>query len=88
LIGVGIFRGQFYTCENAPKLKINSNKVSTKFDCLNFGGNWLNNKRNFDNIIIAILTLFEMMSSEDWLNVAYKGIDSTGIDMLPKQNSR
>ena len=57
-------------------------KVSkTKFDCYNWGGTWVNFERNFDNILIAMLTLFEMMSSEDWLSTAYMGIDIVGIDM-------
>jgi hypothetical protein len=27
-----------------------------------------------------------MMSSEDWLTTAYRGIDVVGIDMEPKKN--
>jgi len=34
-----------------------------------------------------MLTLFEMMSGEDWLSTAYMGIDTVGIDMQPKQNN-
>jgi hypothetical protein len=33
-----------------------------------------------------MLSLFEMMSSEDWLTTAYRGIDVVGIDMEPKKN--
>jgi len=28
-----------------------------------------------------MLTIFEMMSSEDWLTPAYSGIDAVGVDM-------
>jgi len=27
-----------------------------------------------------MLTIFEMMSSEDWLTPAYSGIDAVGVD--------
>lgn len=50
------------------------------------GGSWINFARNFDNIFVAMLTLFEVMSSEDWLTVAYRGIDAVGIDMQPQRN--
>lgn len=42
--------------------------------------------RNFNNIFTAMLTLFEMMSSEDWITPAYMGIDSVDIDYQPKEN--
>lgn len=61
-------------------------KSITKYDCNNWGGTWVNFERNFDNIFIAMLSLFEMMSSEDWLTTAYRGIDVVDIDMEPKKN--
>ena len=33
-----------------------------------------------------MLTLFEMMTTEGWLNVMYQGVDTTGINMQPKEN--
>jgi hypothetical protein len=65
---------------------IDVKRVKNKFDCNDWGGNWVNFERNFDNIFIAMLTLFEMMSSEDWLTTAYRGIDTVGIDMQPQKN--
>ena len=44
------------------------------------GGLWVKPPRNFDNILSAMLTLFEMMSSEDWLTPALMGVDASGID--------
>lgn len=51
------------------------------------GSNWIKPPRNFDNIFSAMLTLFEMMSSEDWLTPAYMGIDSKGVDLNPVKNN-
>lgn len=56
------------------------------YDCQNQGGTWQNQKANFDNIFTASLTLFEMMTTEGWLNVMYAGIDSRGINLEPKEN--
>jgi hypothetical protein len=50
------------------------------------GSLWVRPPRNFDNIFAAMLTLFEMMSSDDWLTPAYMGIDARGIDLQPKEN--
>jgi hypothetical protein len=50
-------------------------------DCLGFGGYWVNARSNFDNVINAMLTLFEMMTTEGWLIVMYSGIDNSGIGL-------
>jgi 4-hydroxybenzoate polyprenyltransferase len=44
------------------------------------------NKSNFDNIFNASLALFEMMTTEGWLNVMYSGVDARGINEQPKKN--
>lgn len=59
---------------------MNITEINNKFDCLNYGGSWNNSKQNFDNIFTAMLTLFEMMTTEGWMTVLYMGIDATGID--------
>jgi voltage-dependent calcium channel T type alpha-1G len=81
LIGVNLFRGAYNYCEQPKTSNISIVNVDTKFDCLNMGALWVKPPRNFDNIFSAMLTLFEMMSSEDWLTPAYMGIDYTGIDL-------
>jgi hypothetical protein len=42
---------------------------------------------NFDNVFQAMMTQFQMMTTEGWQKVMYNGIDATGIDMQPKKNS-
>lgn len=68
LIGVTLLRGKYYHCDNYDLTSLSS--IKTKYDCLNAGGDWINPERNFDNILVAMLTLFEMMASEDWLTTA------------------
>jgi len=65
--------------------------IFSKSDCLAAGGEWLNPNETFDNTIVATRTLFEMMSTEGWLDVMNRGIDSVGaVDnepMQPKKNN-
>jgi hypothetical protein len=81
LVGVNLFRGQFFYCKQEWKdPRISMAHVVTKFDCNNMGGEWSKYARNFDNIFNSMLTMFEMMSSEDWLSTMYRGLDTTGIE--------
>jgi hypothetical protein len=82
ITGINFFKGRFYTCEFMAPADLYSNisLVHTKWDCINFGGYWQKIQSNFDNVIVAILTLFEMMTTEGWLLVLYNGIDATSVD--------
>ena len=42
---------------------------------------------NFDNVANAFLTLFIMMTGDDWNTVMWDGIDSTEIGQQPKKNN-
>jgi len=55
--------------------------IKTKADCLGMNGEWLVEDMNFDNTFVAMCTLFQMMSTEGWVDVMYNGIDSVGVDM-------
>ncbi|CDW88224.1 voltage-gated ion channel superfamily [Stylonychia lemnae] len=85
IIGVNYFKGAFfycYTTDTYPKNIVQNFDwlIMTKFDCLNYGGIWVNNDQNFDNIIQAIMTLYQVSTTEGWVSVMYNGIDSIGID--------
>ena len=47
----------------------------------------MNSDSNFDNIVRASRTLFEMSTTEGWVGVMNLGIDSRGIHLQPKTNS-
>jgi len=55
---------------------------------LDAGGDWNNVDANFDNVIIAFLTLFQMMTTEGWTDVMWNSIDSVGVEMQPKKDAR
>ena len=92
IAGVNFFKGTFYKCEqdfsvpNPPVLDLTT--IFTKQDCLDQLGVWKNSESNFDNCINAMSTLFQMTSTEGWINVMYDGLDSTGVGMQPKRNNQ
>jgi len=81
IVGISFFKGQFFRCS------LHDKAILTKQDCLDWGGTWYLRERNFDNIYSAILVLFEIITTEGWLNVMYDGVDSVGVDMQPKKNN-
>jgi len=60
--------------------------VTTKFDCLNLGGAWINSDQNFDNVAEAMSTLFQMATTEGWIDMMNRGVDSVSIDSQPVRN--
>ena len=73
IFGVNYFKGAFKYCE----IPIDPEEVVTKWDCYNLGGSWVNRDKNFDHLARAMLTLFEMSTTEGWFTVMYNGIDAT-----------
>ena len=79
ILGVNYFKGAFYSCEWLDS----SYQVDTKLECINTGGLWVSRPYSFDNIAYAMLTLFEMSTTEGWVAVMWSGVDATGIDRSP-----
>ena len=85
MTGVNMFKGQFYFCAGISEQELLASVIN-KDDCEAKGGIWRNSDNNFDNIFNAVLTLFEMSTTEGWVDIMYKGVDATGIDKEPKEN--
>lgn len=47
---------------------------------------WVNQPSNFDNIGQSMFALYEIMTLDEWINVAYNGIDAVGVDRQPSEN--
>ncbi len=63
IIGINYFKGTFYSCVFGDTFPDYLNEdtqsyVTTKLDCLNLGGTWANSDWHFDNLAVAISTLF------------------------------
>ena len=86
IIGISFFKGKFYHCDlEDSSLLVN---IITRQDCIDAGGEWENNEKNFDNISNALSILFEIITTEGWLDIMYYGVDCIGIGMEPKKNSQ
>jgi len=57
----------------------------TKWDCLNNGGDWLNNLLNYDNVLNSFICLYILSSGESWTICMEPATDAVGIDMVPIQ---
>ena len=91
IIGVNYFKGTFFSFQLNPNAPYNVQSrfddiVIIKYDCLNYGGDWINADQNFDNVAQAMSTLFQMATTEGWLDVMNRGVDSVQIDFQPIKN--
>jgi hypothetical protein len=43
--------------------------IIDKWDCFDYGGDWVNADTTFDNIIKAISTMFQLSTTEGWINI-------------------
>jgi hypothetical protein len=41
--------------------------VKTKWDCLNYGGEWINKDNNYDTVLNSMTTLVGVQSTEGWV---------------------
>merc|ERR1719265_2707955 len=55
--------------------------------CVEQGGFWLPSlSQSFDNILSSMLTLFEISTTEGWVDVMYSACDSRGSYMEPQRD--
>jgi len=83
---LNIFKGRFYYCNfyDNHKPHIDTDKINTKFDCLNYGGIWKNHDINFDTIPNSVWALFVMSTNEGWVDFMHMAVDSRLIGMESK----
>lgn len=85
ILAVMLFSGTFYSCQLPPD-QITALGITTKEECLAAGATWENADQHFDNIFVAILTLFEVSTLEGWVDVMYQAQDAVGVDKQPIQD--
>lgn len=84
---VGLLKGKLFFCETVNVPDYLTGEIKNKWDCINYGGEWVNSDDNFDNVVSAMMTLFGMSTTEGWLDVMWSTIDTTEIDFVPQLNS-
>ena len=88
ILGINLFCGQFWRCTDPS--------VYGKFDCVGAFSDdqstelllrrWENPESNFDNIGQSMFALYEIMTLDEWIFVAYNGIDSVAVHKQPQDN--
>ena len=85
ILGVQFFAGSFYACSDAqygdisfPNYGSNLTGITTEEMCIALGYRWENNRDNFDNLLYALISLFEVSTLEGWVGLMELGMDSVG----------
>lgn len=100
IICVNLFKGRLFACDfstfSGEKMaqleatfgftKLSFKKLFSHQDCLDHGGRWYSKRRNYNNILKSVMTLFEIASTEGWVDIMYEGVDATEIGYHPVQN--
>lgn len=61
--------------------------IETKWDCLNYGGEWIRPDLNFDTLGDSFWTITSIASREGWTKVLWNTIDSKAVDEVPVLNN-
>ena len=82
-----MYSGKFYHCytEHLPGFNgwRTRQLIDTKFDCLNYGGEWIRPDLNFDNLSDSFETLVSIASGEGWTSVLWATTDAYIVDYEP-----
>lgn len=62
-------RGAFFFCDMTNIEDSLQGLIDNKWDCLDYGGDWVNGDRNFDNFPNAMLVLFQLSTTEGWMDI-------------------
>ena len=98
IMGVQVFKGTFYRCtsEEFGDVEAAYPNITSKELCLTqcphvfkeAGCKWKNYSASFDNVVLAMVALFEMASLEGWVTVMRLGTDHTEPYFSPIQDNK
>lgn len=78
VVFVGLLKGHMFSCSADSVHETGMHPEYIQFaDCAGLGGEWTNSDQHYDNVLNGLLTLFEVMTMEDWPAVMYAAIDTT-----------
>ena len=82
ILSTNFYKGAFYSCmtDNVPEEY--HDRIQNRFECLDYGGEWVNQDQNFDHIGSSLITLFNVMTTEGWIGVMWNAVDATGINKV------
>lgn len=85
-----LLSGQFSACSTDHlelTAKQQQQNIVTMWDCINYGGEWVQPDLNFDTTLNSILTLVTIQTTEGWIDVMWGSVDAVGPYMQPKENN-
>jgi hypothetical protein len=88
LMCMNYLQGQFQRCDFNQVPRMLQKKVLTKWDCIDYGGQWIKLYPNFDNLRSSLVTIFEMSTGSNWVKFMYAAVDSTQINYQPILNNK
>lgn len=91
IFGINFLKGLLWNCltDNSEELPgFDSIVLEDKWDCFNFGGEWVQQIQNFDNMKNSFISIISISQSISWSNIMYRTIDSRGIHHTDRQYSR
>ena len=57
------------------------------WNCLDYGGEWVEPDLNFDTTMNSMLTLVTIQTTEGWIDVMWSSVDAVGPYLSPKVDS-
>ncbi|GIY82803.1 hypothetical protein CDAR_608842 [Caerostris darwini] len=83
IMGVQLFGGKYFFCEDSEGNMLNISFVNNKEECLAKNLTWTNPKINFDNVLNAYLALFQVATFKGWIDIMYSAVDTRQIGDQP-----
>eukprot|EP00899_Mesostigma_viride_P019947 jgi/Mesvir1/27954/Mv20161-RA.1 len=84
ILGMSLFMGTFYYCTDPSVADRDACQGTFLVDGVEVPRRWRNANANFDNIVKAMMTLFELVNGEGWVDIMYAGVDAVGVDQQPR----
>ena len=84
-----LLSGQFYSCSTDHldlDMKQQNQNIETMWDCINYGGEWVEPDLNFDTTLTSLLTLVTIQTTEGWIDVMWSSVDAVGPYQVPQEN--
>ena len=67
-------------------IDIEESLIITKQDCLDNGGDWLNNDLAWDNMLMAIYNMYVVQCTDSWTSFMFDAQNTVKIDKNPQNN--
>lgn len=61
--------------------------IKNMWDCYDAGGEWTRYNANFDDIGNSVITIFNLMTTEGWIDVMWQAVDTTEVYAVPIRNA-